>query len=147
MVFYTNINACYTIEKYLMDMCISCRLRFLNGRHRGDYWGKFTCFTPRGCSVVDYVIVSAELYDKVADFSVGEVPTFSDRCPLKLAINLPLEQNRQFKKHSTNNATHSLLQLSYWNDRVRVQFDEELKQKFFYIRDLKNKLVLTHLIS
>ena len=50
-----------TIGKYLVDMCISFRLRFLNGRHRGDYWGKFTCFTPRGCSVVDYVIVSAEL--------------------------------------------------------------------------------------
>ena len=80
-----------TLGKYIMDMCICCRLRFLNGRHRGDYWGKFTCFTPRGCSVVDYVIVSAELCDKGADFSVGELPTFFDHCPLKLAINLPFE--------------------------------------------------------
>ena len=53
-----------TIGKYL----VSCRLRFLNGRHRGDYWGKFTCFTPRRCSVVDYIIVSAELYDKRGRF-------------------------------------------------------------------------------
>ena len=75
-----------TIRNYLVDMCIGCRRRFLNGRHRRDYWGKFTCFTPRGCSVVDYVIVSAGLYDKVADFSVGELPKFSDHCPLKLAI-------------------------------------------------------------
>ena len=45
----------------------------------------------RGCSVVDFIIVSAELYDKVADFSVGDLPKFSDHCPLKLAINLPLE--------------------------------------------------------
>ena len=36
----TKVN---TLGKYLVDMCISCRLRFLNGRHKGDYWGKFTC--------------------------------------------------------------------------------------------------------
>ena len=129
-----------TIGKYLVDMCISCRLRFLNGRHRGDYWGKFTCFTPRGCSVVDYVIVSAELYDKVADFSVGELPTFSDHCPLKLAINHPLKRNLQFKKHSRNNAARSLLQPLYWNDHVRVEFDEELKQKSFLYQRLKERI-------
>ena len=28
-----------TLGKYLVGMCISCRLRFLNGRHRGDYTG------------------------------------------------------------------------------------------------------------
>ena len=50
-----------TLLKYIVDMWISCRLRLLNGRHKGDYRGKFTCFTPRGCSVVDYGIVSAEL--------------------------------------------------------------------------------------
>ena len=49
-------------------------------------------------------------YDKVADFSVGELLTFSDHCPLKLAINLPLERHRQFKKTFTNNVAHSLLQ-------------------------------------
>ena len=32
-----------------------------------------------------------------------------------------------------NNATHSLLQLSYWNDQVRVEFDEELKQNIFFL--------------
>ena len=33
--------------------------------------------------MVDSIIMSVELYDKVADFSVGEFPTFSDHCPLK----------------------------------------------------------------
>ena len=126
-----------TLGKYLVDMCISCRLRFLNGRHKGDYWGKFTCFTPRGCSVVDYGIVSAELYDKVTDISVGELQTFSDHCPIKLAMNLPLKRSQQFGKHSTRNETHSLLQLSNWNDQVRVEFDEELKQKSFLYQRLR----------
>ena len=66
--------------------------------------------------MVDYVIVSAELYDKVADFSVGELPTFSDHCPLRAKSTI--------QKHSTNNAPHSLLQPLYWNDQIRVEFDE-----------------------
>ena len=47
--------------------------------------------------MVDFVIVSTEFYDKVAYFSVGDLPTFSDHCPLKLAINLTIERNRQTK--------------------------------------------------
>ena len=35
--------------------------------------------------MVDYVVVSISLYDKVTDFSVGELPMFSDHCQLKLA--------------------------------------------------------------
>ena len=45
--------------KYLLDLCISMRLRILNGRFRGDCPGKYTCFTAGGCSIVDYAIISA----------------------------------------------------------------------------------------
>ena len=45
----------------LLDLCIGSRLRILNGRHKGDSSGKYTCYTPNGCSVVDYVIVSADI--------------------------------------------------------------------------------------
>ena len=101
--------------------------------------------------IVDYGIVSAELCDKVTGFSVCELQTFSDHCPIKLAINLPLKRSQQFGKHSTRNGTHSLLQLSNWNDQVRVEFDEELKQKSFLYQRLKERVDIespsTHLIS
>ena len=35
--------------------------------------------------MVDYVVVSVSLYDKVTDCSVSELPMFSDHCQLKLA--------------------------------------------------------------
>ena len=66
--------------------------------------------------------------------------TFSDHCPIKLAINLPLKRSQQFGKHSTRNETHSLLLLSNWNDQVRVEFDEELKQKSFLYQRLQERV-------
>ena len=46
----------------LLDLCIASRLRIINGRTRpDDNKGAFTCFTPRGASVVDYTIVSDEI--------------------------------------------------------------------------------------
>ena len=62
-----------TLGKYLL---IHCRLRIVNGRHKGDPKGKFTCYTARGCSGVDYVILSSDLFSKVTDVHVGDLPTF-----------------------------------------------------------------------
>ena len=45
--------------KELIDLCISSRLRILNGRIGMDKeQGTFTCGTPRGSSVVDYSVAS-----------------------------------------------------------------------------------------
>jgi hypothetical protein len=44
--------------KDLLDLCISHQLRLLNGRVFGDCFGKNTCYTPNGTSVVDYVMAS-----------------------------------------------------------------------------------------
>ena len=35
----------------------------------------YTCFTPRGCSVVDYLLVSADLKQRVLNFQVAELTT------------------------------------------------------------------------
>ena len=41
-----------------------------NGRFFGDKDGDYTCITPKGCSVVDYILLSTELFQCVDDFSV-----------------------------------------------------------------------------
>ena len=42
----------------IIDICIGNKLRILNGRTLGDSKGKYTCYKPVGCSVIDYFIVS-----------------------------------------------------------------------------------------
>ena len=77
-----------TQGRHPIDLCISTQLRILNGRHIGDYPGKFTCHTPRGASVVDYAIISATIQNMVTGFRVGSLQTFSDHCSLELTLNM-----------------------------------------------------------
>ena len=70
----------------LLDLCISSRLRIVNGRHDQDSLGGFTCFTPRGNSVVDYSIVSPELMPSIARFNIDALSPLSDHCPLSLDL-------------------------------------------------------------
>ena len=65
--------------KELLDFCIGHQLRILNGRNLGDSFGNYTCFTPNGCSTVDYAIVSENVLDGIFFFRVKEfLPTLSD---------------------------------------------------------------------
>ena len=52
----------------LSNLCIASRLWITNGRTRPDNKGTFTCYTPRGASVVDYTITSEELLNNVLHF-------------------------------------------------------------------------------
>ena len=71
--------------RVLLDLCISARMRIGNGRTNGD---SAACYTPRGCSVVDYLIVSADLLPKIVNFRIGTLPDHSDHCPL--VFNVPV---------------------------------------------------------
>ncbi len=69
----------------------TCGCVLLNGRAPGDEEGRSTCFVNGGSSVVDYGIVSADLYDSVRSFRVlerdGEVES-KDHAALAVCINM-----------------------------------------------------------
>ena len=46
-----------TRGKSIFDVCIGNQIRILNGRCFGDMFGRYTCYTPNGASVVDYTII------------------------------------------------------------------------------------------
>ena len=73
---------------HLLSLCKSVPLRICNGRKLGDILGSFTCYTPNGQSCVDYCLVSPRLYDCVQTFSVGQVSTLSDHCPIRAVIRV-----------------------------------------------------------
>ena len=75
--------------KELLDLCISNQLRILNGRVLGDIFGNYTCHTPNGASVVDYVFVSENILEQILLFHVSSfVPTLSDcHCKLEWEIS------------------------------------------------------------
>ena len=58
----------------------------LNGRTKGDPLGNFTCFTPKGISVVDYVILNDDLFNDVVYFKVNPLSYSSGHCPISFAL-------------------------------------------------------------
>ena len=59
----------------------------LNGRIGIDRnVGAFTCYTPRGCSVVDYFVVSEHFMIFISDMSVHDLSEYSDHRSILLTI-------------------------------------------------------------
>ena len=71
-----------------LDLCISNRFRILNGQHNCDSQGRYTCYTNRRCSVVDYVIVSANMQCRITNFCVAALKTYSNHCPLEFTFTV-----------------------------------------------------------
>ena len=73
--------------KNLINLCISTRLRFLNGSYIGDSMGYFTCMTSNGFSSVDYAIVSESLLTSVNYFTTHSFNYLSDHVQLESIMN------------------------------------------------------------
>jgi exonuclease III len=94
--------------KELLDLCIASQLRIANGRILPDKnSGCFTCFTPRGSSLVDYVILSQNLLSKIDRLQVGEISAASDHCPLY--FDLTTEPGSTFRLNKLNLYSGGLL--------------------------------------
>ena len=77
----------------LMELCKSLDVHIVNGRCGADsYIGRQTC---KHSSVIDYVIMSAELFPCIHSFEVLEFdPLLSDiHCPVAFTINMQLQGN------------------------------------------------------
>ena len=77
----------------LLSLCKSVPLRICNGRKLGDILGSYTCYTPNGQSCVDYCLVSPRLYDCIQTFSVGQISTLSDHCPIRAVLKVKVVNN------------------------------------------------------
>ena len=79
--------------KYLTDMCIEHGLIICNGRIGGDRdVGHFTCYTPRGASLIDYVITSAHFLNDIHYFNVLPITPFSIHAQLSFSLKTSVQQ-------------------------------------------------------
>lgn len=107
--------------KYLNNICIETGLRILNGRTTGDSIGQLTCYTPNGCSVVDYFIVSENLLSKVCFFKVHNLlGDLSDHCQISVLLNI------QCKIKGDTCHTQMSLKSYKWNENSTELFQEAL---------------------
>ena len=111
----------------LLELCRSLNLLILNGRKTGDPWGKITSYQWNGTAVVDYVIISSDIFSKITHFKVGDYsPWVSDHCPLLFEIKIA----KSFKP-TEKEALDELPKSFYLEPEDRQSFIETLESHAF----------------
>ena len=116
----------------LLELCKAHKLVILNGRKTGDPWGKITSYQWNGRAVVDYVLMSCELFDSITYFKVGDYsPWISDHCPLL------------FEMHSKTALSEVIEEL----DELPKTFYIGPRNKTKYLETLKSSEIAVKLLS
>ena len=122
----TQVNA---YGKSLNELCIGNNLISLNGRIKGDLIGQFTCNTYNGASVVDYVIVSQDLFPFVQSFSVHNPTELTHHSCLSVVMRIETPQEVKDIMRLSNHPGYMI-----WNENKKeklqnVMLSEEVKHK------------------
>uniref|UniRef100_A0A672KW72 Reverse transcriptase domain-containing protein n=1 Tax=Sinocyclocheilus grahami TaxID=75366 RepID=A0A672KW72_SINGR len=91
-----------TFGHCLLDMYRNLNIHFVNGRTGKDIDGEFTIMSAVGCRVIDYFIISSELFTHVKDFEILYVD-ISDHFPLLYTIRLSNADSENFVTDCVNN--------------------------------------------
>ena len=115
----------------LLDMCKSLDINIVNGRKTGDPFGKYTCIKYNGNSIVDYVITSPTVYDKISLFKVGEfLPWLSDHCPLYYTIEISKGCTNMGKECKKSKAPKRYI----WSEESKAKYLELISTTEFKIK-------------
>ena len=100
----------------LLDICKSTTLRIVNGRYYNDAGiGSFTCHTPNGHSLVDYLLGNPDAINTyLSFFSIGDMTTLS-------ATHCPILFNMSFSgRHTNSESTYG----------YRFRWDPDLRETY-----------------
>lgn len=124
--------------KNLLNLCISARLRMLNGRYIGDLMGNYTCISNNGYSTVDYCIASESLLSSVLYFKTGIFSYLSDHAKIEvhLKCNIDVKNNNLISKEWKNCEKY------IWKEESKTLLlkylaTEKMKDEILYIENKK----------
>ncbi len=87
----------------LLAFCKESGLRIMNGRAGNDTGvGEYTYVGSRGSSVIDYVITSTDMFNKILNFDVCKPNILSDHCAVRFSLicSEPFTQNKCCRRHA-----------------------------------------------
>ena len=110
----------------MLDLCVSAKLRLLNGRFIGDLLGNVTCINERGCSVVDYAVASESLLSSVNYYIFKNPSYFSDHN--QIATHL-----KCYGKVMNTNDQLEKFNFEYrWTKASKQLLENELMESYLY---------------
>ena len=110
----------------LIELCKSFGIYILNGIICNDQEGNFTCTSNNGCSLVDYVIVSSNLFTNITSFDIG-LRSESDHFPLLFKLSCIDDNALNHKETYLNDDVNNHFRRFKWNENKKTEFLETLK--------------------
>ena len=107
--------------KSLIELCCSFDVHIINGRVHNDIQGNITCCANGGRSVVDYHIISSQLFPYISFFNVEELDC-SDHFPLLARISIPMYMNPREENLPSKVLSYDSF---IWQDRFAGDFMHE----------------------
>ena len=115
--------------KSLLFMCTTLNLCLLNGTCEGDRIGAYTFISDAGSSVVDYFVLSCDLYASVFDKCQLNVIERADckHMPVRLIVNFP-----EYNTHVSNGQMRKVKVEKYiWDENKKDLFKDALSNERF----------------
>ena len=110
--------------KLMLNLCKEAGLRILNGRTVGDFFGKQTCVNYNGCSLVDYTVVSQEIYSQIGLFQVLDFTYLSNHCPIVCSIFA-----QSCIEFSQQSRLYPLPGKFIWSDKAKSLYKKNIQSK------------------
>jgi len=99
----------------------------LNGCTEGDWEGEFTYIGARGTSVIDYVITSENISNRISSFRIGN-RVDSDHMPLELTIQMRRRNRQERKTSSREERNKKEREIILWNQEAKELFAEKAEE-------------------
>lgn len=117
----------------LIDFCKMTGVRILNGRVGKDKdVGDFTYYDRHGGSVIDYMMLSQEMFTSVQEFEILDPVSFSDHCMLKLGLGKEMIAcNNSTDVTTDDNHNDQTTKRLKWQDNLQQQFMNRIRHDLF----------------
>ena len=108
----------------LLQLCRSLGLYIVNGRFRGDSYGRYTHGSSKGNSTVDYFITDINV-ESLRAFTVSQLTPLSDHSKITVYLNRPAPNHETTKP----NKLHNIKQRYKWKEQSTEAFQSAIKKK------------------
>ena len=111
----------------LIDLCITHDLLIVNGRTTSDPKGACTCYTHNGSSLVDYVLCSKSMIDRI-DLKVEDINPLSDHCAVttNISLNIPTVHSRNIPDIDYTCTSHTHIPYR-WKRNFKKEYETKIE--------------------
>jgi hypothetical protein len=137
-VTYTRNSQDYGDNSYgkmLLKMCSTFGLCILNGACEGDHDGRYTFVSDSGNSVIDYFLVSDDIFSYLVDNCILRIDDRFESCHFPVCLQLPVDNTLNQNKKEQNN---SYTRVVWQSDR------EQLVKQCFLCDEVQTKLKIAN---